>query len=821
MIQLIKQWQQTWRIAEMRLLFLALLVSVVAITSVGFFTDRADKEMTRQATEMMGGDLIVSASRPIAQQYLIHARELGLQTAEMISFPSMASSGDKLQLVNVKAVSEHYPLTGHLETSSTLLSQAPTTQHKQLIDQQTWAEARVFTALGIQPPTAIQLGKATLQLTQQLVSMPNQGLSALNIAPVLLMPLTQLPATGLLTPASRARFTQLFAGEPQHINAFKAWLKPKLQSTEKIHTLEEGLPAIEQALQRGKRFLSLAALLSVILAGAAIALTSHSLNQRETRSVAVLKTLGASRKTILLRYLSPLLLTSSFAALLGSLLGYFIQLIATYWLQDKLGQSLPSAGFFPMITGFLTAYIMLLGFSIPQLSRLLDISPAHILQGNISPSPTTYRWALVAILMGSLCLMWMQTNDIILSLFLLTLTLIATVLFWLLAKGLLTLLQRVKHNTSRGYLLPKPNPRMALLIVVFGIGLFSLLLLTALRLDLVERWQATLPPESPNHFLINIQPHEVKPLQTLFKQQQKTAPIYPMVRGRLIAINNKPVKATDYNNERTKHLATREFNLSTSTDLPDQNTLVDGKWFVANETPTLSVEIELAEKLGLKRGDELRFDVAGQDFTANISSLRKVNWDSMTPNFFILAPTTAFPNYPRTYISSLYIAKEDTHFLPNLIKQYPSITDIDLNAIMTQVKDIMDKATLAVQAIFSFTLLAGILVLFAALQSQKAERRKEIAILKSIGASHRLLRNSLLLEFTLIGAIAGFIAAVLAVIGSNLAGYFLFDLPPAMNYSLIFFGLLAGATLVGAAGYFNLRPLLNIPPIALFQDNTN
>lgn len=817
MMKLITQWQQTWRIAEMRLLFLALLVSVVAITSVGFFTDRADKEMTRQATELMGGDLIVSSSRPIPQQYLDHAQQLGLQTAQMISFPSMASSGDKLQLVQVRAVSEHYPLTGHLETSASLLKQTKTTAHKQLSDQQAWAEAHLFIALDLAPPASIQLGKTEIQLTQQLVSMPGQGMSAFQIAPVLLISLKQLPATGLLTPASRARFNQLFAGEAQQLNAFKTWLKPQLQSTEKIRSLEEGLPAVEQALQRGKRFLSLAALLSVILAGAAIALTSHSLNQRETRTVAVLKTLGASRRTILHRYLTPLLLTSSLAAILGSLLGYVIQLIAIYWLQDKLGQSLPSAGFFPVITGFLTAYIMLLGFSIPQLSKLLDISPTHILQGNIRPTPTAYRMALFAIMAGSLCLMWIQTNDIRLSLFLLVITLIATLLFWLLAKSLLGLLQRVKQNTSQGYLLPKPNPRMVLLIVVFGIGLFSLLLLTALRLDLVERWQATLPEASPNHFLINIQPDEIKPLQTLFKQQQKTASLYPMVRGRLIAINNKPVKATDYSSEHTKRLATREFNISTATDLPDHNSLVSGQWFVANKKPTFSVEKGLAEALGLTLRDVLRFDVAGQHFTANISSIREVRWDSMQPSFFVLAPIDALADYPRTYITSLYVAKDDKHFLPNLIHRYPSITDIDLNAIMLQVKGIMEKATLAVQAIFSFTLLAGILVLFAALQSQKAERRKEIAILKSIGASHRSLRNSLLLEFTLIGAIAGFIAAILAVISSNLAGYFLFDLPPSMNYLLILFGLLAGAILVGTAGYLNLRPLLKIPPIALFQ----
>jgi putative ABC transport system permease protein len=819
MTKFIKQWRQYWRIAEVRLLFLALLVSVIAITSVGFFTDRADKAMSQQATQLMGGDLIISSSRPIDKGYLSHAKSLGLRTAEMISFPSMVSSGDEMRLARVKAVSAQYPLTGELEITDSLLNKSNSVNNPHLGRNEVWSEAGLFIALGIQPSATVQLGKIEVQLTQRIIKMPDQGLSAFHIAPVLLMPLEQLPETGLLTPASRAHFSQLFAGETTQITAFKTWLKRQLKSSEEIRTLEDGLPAVEQALTRGKRFLALAALLSVILAGAAIALTSYSLNLRETRTVAVLKTLGASRKLILRRYLSQLFLTASLAAILGAAIGYIIQLGIVYLLQDFIDQTLPSSGLLPIVTGFLTAYIMVLGFSAPQLMQLVNIAPVHILQGQKRASSGLYGYALIALLGGTLLLMWIQTQDILLSLFLLVATVLATLLFWFISKGLLHVLRSTNQKLRRrGSLsLPKPNPRISLLMVVFGIGLFSLLLLTALRTDLIARWQASIPDNAPNHFLINIQSSEVKPLQTIFKNKQMTAPLYPMIRGRLVAINNKAVSAVDYTEAHAKRLMTREFNMSAIADLQASNKIVSGDWFKQGESKGLSVEEGIAKTLGLQLGDTLDFDIAGQRLSDKITSLRSVYWDSMQPNFFVLATPSALENYPRTYITSLHVPKEEQHFIPDLIHQYPSITDIDVSSIMMQVKDVISKAAFAVQAIFSFTLVAGIIVLFAALQSQKAERSKEIAILKSIGASRAYLSKHLIIEFTLIGAVAGLIAGVLAVIVANIAAYALFDLSPSINYLLIVSGVLAGAVLVGTAGYFNMRPLLNIAPVVLFR----
>ena len=817
----LKQWRQYWRIAEVRLLFLALLVSVVAITSVGFFTDRAEKAMDGQATQLLGGDLVLKSSRPLDKSYIQYAQQLGLRTAEKISFPSMIASEDKMQLAQINAVSAGYPLTGDLEVSDDLSGIGQAADMAALIDNQIWSESRLFMALGVQPGAMVQLGRVEVQLAKLITKTPDQNASLFQFAPKLLLPLDKLPETGLLTPASRASFSQFFAGDLKQVEAFRKWLKPKLKPTERIRTLEDGLPSVQQALERGKRFLGMSALLSVILAGAAIALTSYSLNQRETRTVAVLKTLGASRRVILTRYLSQLFFTATIAAVLGAAIGYMMQLVIIYLLQDTIGQVLPAAGFIPVLTGFLTAYIMVLGFSAPQLMQLMNIAPVHILQGQKNPSSVPYRYAIGAILVGVFLLMWMQTSDIKLSLFLLVGTVVATILFWWVSSLFLKGLRRFNTQMKRrGIDLPKASPRISLLLVVFGIGLFSLLLLTTLRTDLIDRWQATLPSDAPNHFLINIQPAELEPLKAVFNDKKIKAPLYPMIRGRLVAINDKKVSPKDYKGQRAKRLAAREFNMSSVAELPSNNKVTSGKWYSEEMKTGLSVEEGIAETLGLKMGDELSFDIAGAVMKDKITSLRSVRWDSMKPNFFVLAAPQSLDTQPRTYITSIHIDEGDKRFIPDLIKQYPSVTDIDISAILTQIKDLIDKAAFAVQAIFSFTLVAGIIVLFAALQSQKAERRKEVAILKSIGASRGYLRKSLIVEFMLIGAIAGFIAGAMAVVAGNVAAYTLFDLTPSINLLLIISGTLAGAILVGSAGYLNMRPLLNVTPVALFQEGT-
>ena len=459
---------------------------------------------------------------------------------------------------------------------------------------------------------------------------------------------------------------------------------------------------------------------------------------------------------------------------------------------------------------------MAVGFSAPHLMQLVKTSPIQILQRSslVSKTPLIFTFSSLAI--AVFALMWLQTSDLKLSLYLLIAVGIALTVFWLIALLMLRLIRKFGEH----WRLPKANRRMALMVVVFGVGLFSLLLLTTLRSDLINRWQASLPEDAPNHFLINIQPDEVKPLQVLLAKRSVDTPIYPMVLGRLIEINNKPVSPEDEQykeNSRAQRLLIREFNLSASAEMPEGNIISEGKWFDANAQSGFSMEESIAKTLGVNQGDTITFDIAGQKLTETIDSIRTVQWDSMKPNFFVLAAPYVFKDYPKTYITSIHLDETEVQVLPELVKQFPSVTDIDIGAIISQVRDLINKAAFAVQAIFLFTLVAGIVVLFSALQSQKALRRKEIAILKSLGANKAYLRRNLLIEFTMIGALAGFLAGVLALIAGNAAAYLLFDLTPEINLMLVIIGTFVGALLVGVAGYLNVRGLLSVVPVSLFR----
>jgi len=827
--KIITDWKRFWRLAEMRLLFLALLVAVVAVTSVGFFTDRADRAMSQQATTMLGGDMVLVSTRPISDDFLIEATSRGLRSAETISFPSMVSvsgtstaagaaknaenSEAKFQLAQIKAVSLNYPLHGVIETSETALGETTSSGLKNLSHNEVLAESRLFIALDIKAGQEAQLGKSKIKLARMIRKMPDQSTSAFQLAPKLILPLPQLAETGLLTPASRASYSQLFAGDANAIKDFTAWLKPLLKKTETIRTLDDGLPTVQQALQRGQRFLKMASLLAVILAGAGIALSSYSLAQHETPSVAVLKTIGASRKQILIRYLSQLFLSATLAGILGAILGYFIQHFLAQYLQDFVGQALPSASVWPVLTGLLTAWLMVLGFSAPHLLRLMNTSPVQILQGQSTHEKAPLIFSIFPLSTAVLLLMWLQTHDLILSIALLFAVLIALFIFWIFALLMLAALRQLGER----WRLPKANKRMALMVVVFGIGLFSLLLLTTLRGDLINRWQASLPSDAPNHFLINIQPDEVAPIQKLLAKQAIKMPVHPIVLGRLVKINDSNVSEDNYENERAKRILSREFNMSANPTMPLGNKIIAGEWFTTDAFKGLSVEEGIAKTLRLKMGDTMTFDIAGEQITEKIINLRSVKWDSMRPNFFVMMAPKAFDDQSKTFITSIHVSDKQKQILPTLIGEFPSITDIDVSAILNQVRDLINKAAFAVQAIFLFTLVAGVVVLFSALQSQKALRRKEIAILKTLGASRAYLRRNLLMEFAMIGGLAGFLASILAIIAGNLAAYFLFDLSPELNLSLITAGTFLGALLVSVAGYLNIRGLLSVMPVSLFK----
>lgn len=813
MKQLLRHWQQRWRLAELRLLMLALIVSVTVVTAVGFFTSRVENAMQAQARQLLGGDVVLTSARPIGQDYVQRATQLGLATAETISFPTMAAAGEKLQLVQLKAVSPSYPLRGRLSSSDSPTSTAETSGTLPQAGE-VWAEARLFAELGVQPGAQVQLGKRSFTLKRVLTQEPDRGSNLFQLAPVVLMPLADLPATALLSPASRATFNQLFAGEARAIAQLQQELKGKLKPTERLRTLDEDLASVQQTLQRTGRFLGLAALLSVVLAGAAVALTTTSLMRRSRPAVAVLKAMGMTRPQILRDQGFSLLLIALLAAGVGIALGWVLQFALAQWLSHVLQQALPAPSLLPALGGLLTALILLAGFALPALLQLLDTAPMQIFQGAWHTPQQSVWVVLASVLLAMFGLLWLQAQDVVLAAALLLGLLVGIGLFGLLAGAALRAVQTLGKCWRSPWLPMLGRSRRAvLLVVVFATGLFALLLLTTVRSDLLERWQEALPADAPDHFLINIQPQEGAPLQTLLAAKGISAQLYPMIRGRLVAINDKPVSPEDYPNSRAQRLLAREFNLSAFATFPPSNALVAGQWFQPGDKG-LSIEKGIGETLGFGMGDALTFDIAGQRFSDTVTSVREVKWDSMQPNFFVIAAPNSFVGMPQTLITSIHLGAQKP-LVTELIRQFPSVTVIDVGAILAQVRALVEQASRAVQGIFVFTLLAGIVVLIAALQSQQAERQREMAILKALGAGRAVLQRRIWGEFLLLGGLAGLLAGVLAATAGNLLGYYLFDLPLALTLTPLLVGTFAGSVLVGVAGYANLRGLLPVLPLAL------
>ncbi|PID34309.1 MAG: hypothetical protein CR976_00960, partial [Thiotrichales bacterium] len=524
-----------------------------------------------------------------------------------------------------------------------------------------WAELRLFNELDAKPGDDIQLGRLTFTLSKVLTKDPSRGTNLFQIAPQIIINRDDLAATGLLSPASRAKYALLFTGDDGAIKSLREAVEPLLEPSEEIESLEDGAPTVQSALQRAGRFLGLAALLSVVLAGVAIALTSASLVRHETKPVAVLKAFGLSRKTILWDYLTNLWGVALAAAAVGALTGFILQFVLAGWLAEFVEIELPAPGAYPLLTGLLTALIMVTGFALPNLLRLVNTSPMQILQGALHSGGSMLWLVLAGIMPAVFALLWLQAGDVRLALWLFVGIAFALLVFWLAATAFLKGVTKLSLQRGWEWLaLLRHSRRSELLAVVFATGLFTLLLLTMLRTDLIERWQDTLPADAPNYFLINIQPTEVEPLQQFFAQRAIKADLYPMIRGRLVAINGEAASAETVKNPEAKRLFQRELNLSSLVNLPDSNVLLEGQWFDGQSKTGFSVEESVSERLEVGVGDTLTFNIAGVPFTETIKSIREVRWDSLQPNFFVVAAPGALEDKPQTFITSLYIDPANT-----------------------------------------------------------------------------------------------------------------------------------------------------------------
>jgi putative ABC transport system permease protein len=815
------------RAGELRVLFLAIAIAVASVTSVGFFTDRIQQTLRQQANELLAADLVVSADHPLPDAFAASATLGTLRTTDAIQFRSMALAGEQSQLTEIKAVGALYPLRGKLRLY----------QGAQEVDRagapargEVWVEPDVLRRLQIETGARVQLGTREFAVTEVIAYEPDRGGNMFNIAPRVLMNIDDLPDTGLLQEGSRAQYQLLVAGDQKQVKKYRATIEPKLQRGERVVDVTDARQEVSVALDRAQRFLRLAALVSVLLAGVAVAMATRRHVERQLDSCAIMRCVGASQSFITRVYLTESIVLGLVASLAGCALGY----VAHAALVDILGRlvvdNLSAPGPLPVVSGVLTGLITLLVFAFPPILHLRRVPTLRVLRRDMGalPAPAFSAYAVGIVAMSGL-LFW-QAGDVKLGAYVIG-GVVGTVLaLWLFAMLLVRALGLMRRGAGVSWRFGVMNvarrARSSIAqILALGVGLMALLLLTIVKGDLLRAWEGRLPADTPNRFVINIQPDQVAQIEAFFAANQLAAPsLLPMVRGRLAELNEQPVVPAMFEDERSKRLAEREFNLSWAAQLErDDNQLVAGKLWDENYggAPQLSVEEGIARALGIGVGDRMTYNIAGDEFTAPVTSLRKVQWDSFRANFFVVASPGALEKFPASYITSFFLPPERQPVLNELLREFPNLTLIDVSAIMTKVRDIITRVTRAIEYVFIFTLLAGLMVLYAAIAATQDERLRESAMLRTLGATRGQLTSGVLAEFLVVGALAGTIAAIAASILGFFLAERLLNVPFNLNASLWLIGIVGGGLGIGLAGFLGTRATLNRPPLPTLRGLTH
>lgn len=819
--------RREWRSGDLRVFFVAIALATAAVAAVGFFTDRIAQVLALNANELLGGDLIISSPNPLPEEWLASARQQELASARTVEFPSMVGGAERFELAGVKAVSEGYPLRGTLRIADDLFAADRETTAVPSVGS-VWAEARLLSAIGVQVGETVNLGQSQLKVEAVLSNEPARAAgNVFSIAPRLLVRIDDLTATGLIGPGSRVRYTALFAGPADTVAEFRKSVEKGLSPLQRMQGVEDARPEVRQALERARRFLGLAAMVSVVLASIAVALTADRFVNRHLDACAVMRCLGASQRTILSIYGRQIGAVALAGGALGVLIGYLAQTGLVAMAASVTNGTLPAPSMMPVLAALATAGVTVIGFAAPPLMRLRNVPTLRVLRREMTPMTGGARTTVLFGATALIALLLWQAGDPKLGMWVVLGLLGALVALGGLAWIMLSLTRRLTRGVGVAWRfgianLVRRGRSSVVQVIGFGLGFTALLLLSVVRGDLLDAWSQRLPEDAPNRFLINIQPTQMEDVKRFYQAQNQPDPgFYPMVRGRLVAVNGKPTAEEDYADDRAQRLVAREFNLSFAEAMAADNKIVAGQWWSGGETESQwSVEEGLAKTLGLKMGDTLSFQVADRTIEAKITSLRGVEWDSFRVNFFVIGPPQALADFPATYITAFYLPEDRGEFLTNLLRTFPNITVIDVAAVMTQVRNIITRVSEAIEYVFAFTIAAGLVVLYASIHATFDERIREAAVLRVLGAGRGDVYKSLIAEFAVLGGVAGTVAAIAAFLVGKIVAEKFFDLSYSFDISLWFTGTLAGALVVGVAGILGTRRVVSTPPWTTLREVT-
>ncbi|WMJ07339.1 ABC transporter permease [Nitrosomonas sp. sh817] len=818
--------RRDWRAGELNVLLLALIIAVSGMVTVGFFAERVELALARESNQLLGADLLLISSKPIPGHFAEEAGRLGLKISSLTKFPSMISNGEGNLLTQIKAVTDGYPLRGRVYLSSQPSSAAASQPQLQAADGipprgAIWIDEKVMAQLALRGGDVVEVGATQLIVTELIVREPDHSVGFINMGARAMINAGDLEATGLIQEGSRVSYQLLLAGEIDSVKQFRDWAKKRLTNYQRLEGIRDARPEIKAALQRAEKFLNLTALASVVLAGAAIALAVRRFTQRHLDGCAVMRSLGASQNQLLFLYLVYFISFGVIASAIGCFIGFAGQQALALWLTGIVETDLPWPGVMPVLQGLLLGLVLLLGFALPPVLNLRSVPALRVLRRDAGLSNFhSIAGYLLGLASLSLLFIW-KAQDLKLGLYVVTGFAAAIVIFGCLGWLLIGILASIRHQAGGAWRYGLASIRRRsissiLQAVALGLGLMALLILTLIQDDLVKDWHASLPPEAPNHFLVNIQADQLQPLEEFFQHHAMEQPaMAPMVRGRLAQINGKKVSAKNYADDlhAERHIR-REFNLSWANELALDNQIVQGVWWQdGSNEPELSIEEGIATTLRVKLGDTLTFDIAGSHFTAKITSIRKVDWDTFRVNFFVLVPAGQLENYPVSYITSFYVPPTDLAVIHDLVKAFPNILVVDVALVIRQVQQMIQQVSQAIEFVFLFTVLAGFAVLYAAIAATQDERIQEAAIFRALGAKREQLSRAWAAEFAILGGLAGLFASAGATAMGFAIGKHVLHLEYTFNPWIWVVGISTGIIGVLIAGLLGTRSALSTPPL--------
>ena len=825
----VKQLLRERNTSELRILFFALVIAVASSSTIGHFAERLQGAMQLSAGEFLAADLVLSSSEAPSIEQLKTVQSNAVKTSQTVQFASMLATEKDLQLASVKAVDSSYPLRGSLRSRQQMNAEELSGGRPQ--PGEAWLDSELIIALELELGDSIEIGAARFKVARVLTYEPDRAGNLLSFTPRAMINFADLPATDILQPGSRVSYRQLWSGDAQTIASVRQALQNTLLPHQRIEGLADGNQQVSSALERAASYLNLASLAAILLAGVAVALSANRYARQRFDQAALLRCFGLSRKHTLWLFCLQLLVLALLASLIGTLIGWLAQFALFELLADLLPDDIPAGSLKPFIAGIATSIVMLAGFALPPLIALGRIAPLRVLRRDLIPiAPAT--WLLYgSVFIALAALMWQLNLDMRLTTALLlggtgAAVVLGTGLYFGLKSIRFWLAKRsLAWRLSLGLLLRYPLNSVGQ-IMAFALILLSMALIVLLRSELLDNWQAQLPEQAPNHFAINIISAQQPDFSAALSEiSSNTAPLYPVILGRLTQINGQAATELIDPEARVMRTLQRDLNLTWTDQLPKDNEVVKGDWWSsskplnkANSPYHVSVESDLAKQLNVDVGDQLTFHIGGIDYLARISSLRSVDWNSMQPNFFVIFDPQQMDNVAHTYMTSFYLPENSEQQRIALSKAFPSVSILQVDAVLRQLRDILAQVTLAIELILLFVLAAGVTVLVAGLHSTLTERVQQGALIRALGASRKLLVQSQRNEFALIGACSGLLAWLGCEISSYILYSFAFNLPWQPHPWLVTLPII-GALLITTVGMLGTRQVLSSSPLQILRNS--